>query len=762
MALNRKIAAGLTAGSLSAIIITGTLAWTSMNSQITNVWFGKGQASEAGGTLHDDHTDSGANKDVYVENWGNENLFVRVRLAEYMELGTGAGILSESKDQSNVPVPNPQNHAVSVAGRQDVVDIPDTWQIHIPDSADPAACTSAADFHHYWNWDMGGSKFYYPAPENSRQIKGYVDSGSPEGLSAVSVNSGGVKAKQTLNATVMTMAQWKAGGSQIGPYWVMDTDGWSYWAAPLEPGSATGLLVNNVTLRTQPDQDYYYGINVIAQMATKDGATEKGEPDNYNSFGEDINGTWTQDGHDLMDLITGTGITATPTPPPASDILASGDCGDQGDNVKWILYADGRLVIYGAGNMGEGGAWRPAYQSDIKSIVIEDGVTSIGNYSFESLANLTSVTIADSVKAIGGFAFAECLRITEIDAPGVINVGTQAFQNCTGLEKVHLGMIIGENDAPGSISTYAVFRGCNALTEVFIGVGIADIGTELNDKPNLQKVMLPYTLVSIPAFAFWKCPSLTELGLPTGITSIGDEAFEGTNLTVMVFPQSLTKIGSNAFRGVSTLQTLIFDSPDAPELLGGAFEGISKNGTVLYLAGGSNYTAEYFNKAASQSLFNGWTFRLNEPEMLPTPAPIPPSDVFVFNGHSYQLYHMGISWHDAENKCEALGGHLVAITSSNENEAIIQWIRTSGMKDWYWLGGTDEVVEGDWRWITGEPWSFTYWDPIQPDNANGEEHYLETTKYYDWRWNDLPDSPYADGHEPLSAGGYICEWEYVR
>jgi len=86
-------------------------------------------------------------------------------------------------------------------------------------------------------------------------------------------------AKETLNAEVFTMSEWISNGEPLGHYWVVDVDGYSYWAAPLEPGEATGLLLHKVELLREPAEDYFYGIFVDAQMATIDN-----EPNNYQLF----------------------------------------------------------------------------------------------------------------------------------------------------------------------------------------------------------------------------------------------------------------------------------------------------------------------------------------------------------------------------------------------------------------------------------------------------------------------------------------------
>ena len=322
MTLKRTVFMGVTAFSAAAFCVTGTLAWTNFSSEIINEWHGGGNGSEngPGATLHDDHTDNDENKDVYIENWGSEPLVVRIRLSEYMEMGKGAGLKAVATVPSTgQPVRDPENYSDPLVDGADI-DRPDTWAKHIPGGDMPALC-EAAGIHKYWKWDMGGQKYYFPVSDASKEDSGYVDQNSPDNLTADSVNSGGVRAKQTLPAQVLTMAQWVSGGSHAGNYWVIDTDGWAYWVKPLMPGEATGLLLDKVTLITAPKQDYYYGIYVDAQMATIEG-TKNDNPrlrsgiaaDNYMRFGEEEQGGWTDNGRVLVDKIVSSVNQSTLTP----------------------------------------------------------------------------------------------------------------------------------------------------------------------------------------------------------------------------------------------------------------------------------------------------------------------------------------------------------------------------------------------------------------------------------------------------------------
>ena len=307
--------------SLVLIIVAGTFAWSNFSSQTINQWFGEGSGSglsdlsdpetgtpgqgisevwhrpgesEPGGTLHDYHSEDGEYKQTHIENWGNEPLFVRIRLDEYMELGSGAGLHSVATgENTGESIPNPLNLAESLVDGANI-DEPRTWKPHVPMSDTADECE--AGFHDFWEWEMGGQRYYFPAPEEYRTSKSFVDTSSPPDLTAESVNDVGIRARQTRLAQVWTMVQWKSNGSPIGDFWVIDQDGWAYWASPLNPGESTGLLLNKITQMEQPEEDFFYEINVIVQMASKDSR-------NYMRFGNEVNGGWTSNGRALVEDI---------------------------------------------------------------------------------------------------------------------------------------------------------------------------------------------------------------------------------------------------------------------------------------------------------------------------------------------------------------------------------------------------------------------------------------------------------------------------
>ena len=151
------------------------------------------------------------------------------------------------------------------------------------------------------------------------------------------------------------------------------------------------------------------------------------------------------------------------------NIYDSGSCGE---NVTWTLTADGTLTISGTGAMTDYtyDSRSPWYscRGAIKRVVIQQGVTSIGNWAFWDCSGLTSVTIPDGVTSIGGDAFSGCTSLTSVAIPSsVTEIGGSAFSGCTGLTSVTIP------DSVTSIDGYA-FSGCDSLTDVYYAGTAAD------------------------------------------------------------------------------------------------------------------------------------------------------------------------------------------------------------------------------------------------------------------------------------------------
>lgn len=312
-----------------SLILAGTYAWRSFDQIATNK--SEGGYEYPGGRLHDDF--NGADKHVYVENYASAAdsalpFFARVRMDEYMEVGSGAGEggsgvevlrgdlrqVVEYKGQQ-IEGSEPyygEDGIMYIELRPDIDDVTtwDTFQFKTDDyvGADQLGIYS----YRAYNW--GGQTTYMPTfnkddtsleSELNGTLEGmdeepfadfidyteyenrtkedwayyHYDPNTYEEVSGAIIEEDKKQYKvweehqvqNTLETEeVISMAEWMSRdyADQIGRYWVYDTDGWAYWAQPISGDSATGPLIQGVEQFMEPPGDWYYSVNVTAQMAS--------------------------------------------------------------------------------------------------------------------------------------------------------------------------------------------------------------------------------------------------------------------------------------------------------------------------------------------------------------------------------------------------------------------------------------------------------------------------------------------------------------
>lgn len=134
-----------------------------------------------------------------------------------------------------------------------------------------------------------------------------------------------------------------------------------------------------------------------------------------------------------------------------------------------------------------------------------------------------------------------------------------------------------------------------------------------------------------------------------------------------------------------------------------------------------------------------------------------PDSAKDFDGHSYEVYNIGETWENAEQYCEKLGGHLLTITSSEEQK-FIQTLIKDEAKDYYWLGYLKNDASGKYEWITNESSNYTNWQSGQPNNYQGKEKYgcifKSNGRWFD-NWNNDVESSWLY----KTKSGFICEWD---
>ena len=281
---------------------------------------------------------------------------------------------------------------------------------------------------------------------------------------------------------------------------------------------------------------------------------------------------------------------------PGSE-LDSGTCGD---SMTWAFYGDGTLVISGEGDMyafyfdeeGTGEVHTPwrKYAEQIKSLVVEDGVTSIGSCAFYRCINLADVLLADSVeyiysssfefcdfseltlpenlKLIGDNAFSFNYSIEKLFIPENVNdIGENAFRLCGNLDYI----IVDANNKWYSSDSNGIlfnkdktvlikFPQGKTLSSYSIPSGVETIGAYAFEFAHLSTVNLPDSLEVISDSAFLYCENLLSIRIPDGVKEIEITAFSHcSSLTEIIIPSSVATVGEAAFEYCTSLANVVFE-----------------------------------------------------------------------------------------------------------------------------------------------------------------------------------------------------------
>lgn len=243
----------------------------------------------------------------------------------------------------------------------------------------------------------------------------------------------------------------------------------------------------------------------------------------------------------------------------ASTTIASGTYGTQ---VSWALKEGGTLTISGAGKIADYSAASDvpyaSYRDQITTVVVEPGVTAIGDHALCSLSNLTSVSLPEGLTAIGFESFRDCVSLTDVTIPeGVTTISAYAFAGCTGMTQFTVPAsvaMIGTAALPAFLTELTVASG----NKTFHASGNCLIFTAAKTLvAGFANSVIPAdgSVTEIGGYAFLDCTGLTTLTIPEGVTTIGSSAFFSCpNLESIVLPLSLTSIGDRAFTNCLSLK----------------------------------------------------------------------------------------------------------------------------------------------------------------------------------------------------------------
>ncbi len=303
----------------------------------------------------------------------------------------------------------------------------------------------------------------------------------------------------------------------------------------------------------------------------------------------------------------------------------TGDC-------SWLFNPDTKtLTISGSGEMRDYGnicdgyycyttaPWG-LYFNEIQTLILEEGVTSIGGYAFYGCRSLSSISFPSSLTTIKYCAFQECDALTEVSLPSnVTNIGNYAFSNCDVLTSLIMNSTqpveLGENiigwcqyakyiEIPdGTYDTYIAAGPNNAYHDAsnttphgitgdcswsydpdakvltISGNGnINDYGTTCANYcyttapwgvyfNEIQTLILEEGVTSIGGYAFYGCRSLSSISFPSSLTTIKYDAFQDCDaLTEVSLPSNVTRVGSYAFADCDKLSSIVMNSTQPVEL----------------------------------------------------------------------------------------------------------------------------------------------------------------------------------------------------
>ena len=266
--------------------------------------------------------------------------------------------------------------------------------------------------------------------------------------------------------------------------------------------------------------------------------------------------------------------------------------GDGSVTAKWTL-SNRTLTISGTGEMKE---WEYSAKEDwhntqytevIENVVIQHGVTSIGNSAFYGCSSVTEINIPEGITAIGDSTFQGCSNLTAINIlEGITSIGNSAFRECSSLTEINI---------PESVTSIDVmtFFGASNLTSINVdennGNYTSENGVLFNKdktkilrypegKKDVSKYSIPESVTSIRGYAFHGCSGLTEINIPEGVTSIGDYAFEEcSSLTKINIPEGVTSIGYEAFSRCSSLKGITIT-----EKVTSIYDNAIPSSTIIY------------------------------------------------------------------------------------------------------------------------------------------------------------------------------------
>ena len=294
-----------------------------------------------------------------------------------------------------------------------------------------------------------------------------------------------------------------------------------------------------------------------------------------------------------------------------AESITSGTCGN---NLIWEFDEETQaLVIRGTGTMtgynvqSVGTTSAPWGNKDVRTVLISEGVTSIGYNAFYGCKSLESITIPDSVESLEYSCFYNCSQLERVSIPrNVTNIGVDAFYNCSELDYILVDSNNVKYKSEGNClldtdNKTLIFGTNNSI--IPSDGSVVKIGNHaFSGRSRLETITLPNGISSIGNSAFSGCSMLTSIYIPDSVTNIGIYAFSNcTELRNVILPNSLTKINSYVFSNCISLDN-VYIPDNVSSISRDAYSGCSSIETInvsnnnLYYHSDSNCLIETSSK----------------------------------------------------------------------------------------------------------------------------------------------------------------------
>lgn len=288
--------------------------------------------------------------------------------------------------------------------------------------------------------------------------------------------------------------------------------------------------------------------------------------------------------------------------------------GSLGKNITWTLEGSSdsgyTIRISGSGDTPDYDyisdiPWY-SHINEIKSVVVEEGITGLGKSSFYKSTSIQSVKLADSVRSIGEMCFFRngslekielgngltsigeaafsvsnlkkvslpigithiesdtfygCKQLESINLEHVKSIGRRAFYICSNLSGIHLSTDLQQLE-------YAAFRGCSSIDKVNIGSKLSELSEQVfAECSSLKEIYIPDNITAIQKAAFYECTALGQVTGAKNVEVLGEMAFNGAkSLETYPFGDKVWSIGNSAFSGCSSFK--IDKIPDSVTFMG--------------------------------------------------------------------------------------------------------------------------------------------------------------------------------------------------